>query len=77
MTDRELLAKLEGYLAANLDRGLTPAQIEEALKMLREPTAPVGPTWPTPLYPSPTCPSDDPLPWWRWPVTCYDGSAPL
>jgi hypothetical protein len=76
MTDRELLAKLEGYLAANLDRGLTPVQIEEALKMVREPTTmPQGPPWPSPVFPS--IGDDQPLPWWRNPVWCDDRTAPL
>ncbi|MCU0970427.1 MAG: hypothetical protein MUF57_01205 [Gammaproteobacteria bacterium] len=74
MTDRELLAKLEGFLAANLDRGLTPAQIEEALKMLREPTTtPQGPTYPSPLFP--TIRDAEPLPWWN-PVWSNDRTAP-
>jgi hypothetical protein len=75
MTDRELIAKLEGFLAANFDRGLTPAQIEEALKMMREPT-----TDPYPVYPSPVFPSiydDQPLPWWRNPVWSSDRTAPI
>lgn len=64
MTDRELIAKLEGYLAANADRGLTPAQVEEALKMLRESIVPAtGPTWPYPV--EPWKPAN---PWWWEPV---------
>lgn len=58
MTNLELLSKLEGYLLANKDRGLTSEQILECLEMIegRVPEPPINvpsiPTYP----PSPSIP---------------------
>lgn len=79
MTERELLCKIEGFLCAHEEQGLTREQLAVLLKMAREETASC--LEPFPYYPyTPAPEGEKPNPYTIDPVSDYilpSASLPL